>query len=198
MQDVHGAVAALNAREKDADAYRATVYGKAAEVSSFPFFVQSEFRSTWGYPGIVNLEHHSKVRLDYVMDNDLYQTLGQLGITNPLHALWDRVPWSFVVDWFIPVGNYLGNLDADLGWQFKAGSITRFSKFRIPTISHAVKDNVYPVSGFISVGSFNAYAYSFKRSALDSSPSPRIPRFKNPLSGQHIANAIALALGRFF
>lgn len=30
-----------------------------------------------------------------------------LGLLNPLSVAWERVPFSFVADWFIPIGNYL-------------------------------------------------------------------------------------------
>lgn len=29
------------------------------------------------------------------------------GITDPLQVAWELTPWSFVIDWFIPIGNYL-------------------------------------------------------------------------------------------
>lgn len=41
---------------------------------------------------------------------EMYEELGafrQMGLANPASILWERVPWSFVFDWFIPVGNYL-------------------------------------------------------------------------------------------
>lgn len=31
----------------------------------------------------------------------------QMGLTNPATILWERLPWSFVVDWFMPIGSYL-------------------------------------------------------------------------------------------
>lgn len=34
-------------------------------------------------------------------------TLQMTGLTNPLSVAWEAVPFSFVVDWFLPVGNYL-------------------------------------------------------------------------------------------
>ncbi len=34
----------------------------------------------------------------------------QIGLTNPLSVLWELTPFSFVVDWFIPIGSYLDNL----------------------------------------------------------------------------------------
>lgn len=33
--------------------------------------------------------------------------VGLAGLKDPLSIAWELVPWSFVVDWFIPVGNYL-------------------------------------------------------------------------------------------
>ena len=39
----------------------------------------------------------------------------QLGLTNPAHVAWDAVPMSFVIDWFLPVGQYLKSFDASLG-----------------------------------------------------------------------------------
>lgn len=34
---------------------------------------------------------------------------------NPLEWAWEAIPLSFVVDWFIPIGNYLSSLDAYKG-----------------------------------------------------------------------------------
>lgn len=31
----------------------------------------------------------------------------QIGLTNPLSVAWELLPYSFVVDWFIPIGTYL-------------------------------------------------------------------------------------------
>lgn len=41
---------------------------------------------------------------------ELYEDVGiarALGLTNPETILWEVVPYSFVVDWFIPIGTYL-------------------------------------------------------------------------------------------
>lgn len=41
------------------------------------------------------------------------ETLSQarlLGLNNPLSILWEKTPWSFVVDWFVPIGSYLDSL----------------------------------------------------------------------------------------
>lgn len=31
----------------------------------------------------------------------------QLGLLDPLSVAWELLPWSFVIDWFIPIGSYL-------------------------------------------------------------------------------------------
>jgi len=31
-----------------------------------------------------------------------------LGLTDPLSVVWEKIPYSFVADWFIPIGDYLG------------------------------------------------------------------------------------------
>jgi len=35
----------------------------------------------------------------------------QLGLTDPASVVWELCPYSFVVDWFIPIGTYLSNLN---------------------------------------------------------------------------------------
>lgn len=41
----------------------------------------------------------------------------QLGFVNPAAVLWDAVPFSFVVDWFIPVGKFLNSMSNDFGME---------------------------------------------------------------------------------
>lgn len=41
---------------------------------------------------------------------EMYEELGalrQMGLGNPASILWERLPYSFVLDWFIPIGTYL-------------------------------------------------------------------------------------------
>lgn len=35
-----------------------------------------------------------------------------LGLDNPAAIAWELVPFSFVIDWFLPIGRYLSNLSA--------------------------------------------------------------------------------------
>jgi hypothetical protein len=68
---------------------------------------------------IYDISVRSGVR--FVMSNpDLYLA-NQLGFTNPLTVAWEVVPFSFVVDWFIPIGDFLGAMTATLGLTLQGG-----------------------------------------------------------------------------
>lgn len=43
--------------------------------------------------------------------------LSQLGMTNPAEAVYNRIPFSFVVDYFTTVGDWLSVLDSWVGWE---------------------------------------------------------------------------------
>lgn len=55
----------------------------------------------------------------------LTRTLNQLGLTNVAGIAWETVPFSFVVDWVLPIGPVLNALTAPAGLAFVDGSISR-------------------------------------------------------------------------
>jgi hypothetical protein len=102
-----------------------------------------------------------------------------------------------VVDWFLPVGNWLSTLDADFGWDFHSGTLTKFSR--------GGSSSIFTRSGFIpgdvkvdfSGDYYSAKGFSMTRTVYSSASWGGIPRFKNPLSSQHIANALSLLVQAF-
>lgn len=64
-------------------------------------------------------EMNGQVRIQYTTHvtgvNPNVLLAKQLGFTNPAQIAWDVVPFSFVVDWFLPVNKFLGGFDASLG-----------------------------------------------------------------------------------
>jgi hypothetical protein len=75
----------------------------------------------------------------------------QLGLTNPLSIAWEVIPFSFVVDWFVPVGNYLQSLTDFIGLAFKNSMVTwyavayndYYNKYWTPT--HSIKERTQVV-----------------------------------------------------
>jgi hypothetical protein len=130
--------------------------------------------------------------LVYGVDSQLASSLSQLGITNPLSLAWELLPYSFVVDWFIPIGTFLENLDYARGLVFKRGYMSVKLKQRFSsrlTDSHSA-DPGYSATWTGGVGSGSAMV--FTRAALSSWPYPPTPRFKDPFSLTHVANALSL------
>lgn len=141
------------------------------------------------------------VRLDYIPDHDVLAKLSETGITNPLLVAWELVPYSFVVDWFLPVGSWLETFDATLGFKFLSGSRTIRREVKLACESVDVSSTWDPAyhrwtshSGDFS-GSF--HSLSLDRVVYGSTPRPWIPRMKNPLSLGHMANGLSLLAAAF-
>lgn len=47
-----------------------------------------------------------------------------LGLINPSTVVWERLPWSFIIDWFIPIGSYLDSVGFFGGLQLSYAQST--------------------------------------------------------------------------
>lgn len=65
-----------------------------------------------------------KYKIQYTINEPLRE-FGQLGLLNPLSVAWELVPFSFVADWFLPIGDYIGALDVDMRYTFQRGLESR-------------------------------------------------------------------------
>lgn len=97
-------------------------------------------------------ESHREVRVKMIFEvvNPLLSTAQQLGITNPATVAWELVPFSFVFDWFIHVGDYLNALTALHGLQVKwsmSSTLEESSGFRTwadPTfVSSGIRNHAF-------------------------------------------------------
>lgn len=121
-------------------------------------------------------------------------SLASVGITNPALLAWELLPYSFVVDWFLPIGNYLESLDATNGLTFYSGYITTYRKFHAITSKEA---SFSTSSGYQQTQRWDREEQVkvwVTRTPLGSFPSLPFPSFKNPLSTSHVASAMALLL----
>ncbi|DAD50304.1 maturation protein [ssRNA phage Gerhypos.1_22] len=190
MSDIQGSADQIAA--SSGQKFRASVVGAVNQKRS----ITRNKLNSFG-PGIVVVGSSSvttKVRLDYYLDSPILATLAQIGITNPVNLAWELFPYSFVVDWFTDVGGWLNSMDAALGWTFKGGTKTVFSKV-VERGSHflpATFNGVETSEGYGMASSYNCYAVSHSRTVYVSSPLPGFPGLKNPMSTGHVANALAL------
>lgn len=149
------------------------------------------------YPNGVNELHRRAeggvfIRLDYEPSNTFLQAVTNVGLTNPLEVAWELVPFSFVLDWALPIGEWLSVLDADLGWRFRSGSCTHFRKTNVSC--RRLYDNYAYVKGDWRGGTKSV---AMDRKVYHDSPLPRFPSIKNPFSLGHVANGFALLAAIF-
>lgn len=113
-----------------------------------------------------------------------------LGLTDPLTVAWELVPYSFVIDWFLPVGDYLqarhfvGSLTGELVISEKVTEYQAINKVK---------------SGNFSIVASHGRNYSkivtFSRSIVPAAYfNVPLPGLKNPVSAVHSAVASALLL----
>lgn len=148
------------------------------------------------YPGTVAQMRESKtsyagckVRLDYMPENPLLIQLNSLGLTNPAVVAWDLVPYSFIVDWCLPIGDWLNSLDAALGYQFLGGTYTykEYAEYKYSKFADGAPQLEWARGGGWS------RAKEISRGVYSSSPLPRPPSPRNPLKSiTHMWEGLAL------
>jgi hypothetical protein len=200
LSDVYGAMEALHEREKEAGRGLVTVKASWRNNEDQRSLLSDAWNNcTYDFTRVRKLEHKAYIRLDFVQSNaPPTGTLAQLGITNPLELAWELLPWSFVADWFVPVGDYLSSLDATKGWDFKGGSLSSKSTCHVRAINAVPRYDQYKPRRTVYVGcSGSGRQMVFNRKAYSSAPLPSRPSLEklNNASHMHVANGIALLMG---
>lgn len=129
------------------------------------------------------------------------RAVNQLGLLNPASLAWELVPFSFVIDWALPIGPVLQALTAPAGLRFVNGSISRKLNASGPyRISHHWGDGYTDISRSEGSGVFTYRGYS--RESLGSWPRPGIWFDPDPLrlasdGSDRIFKALALTILAF-
>ncbi len=147
--------------------------------------------STWVNPQITTWGRTSvDVRYNFRVSDTNLAFLNSLGVLNPFYTVWVAVPFSFLVDWFLPIGDWLQSISSTLGLQFIDGYITQRSWGYAEVSASSVN---LPNKKF-EIGSTTASAglCRITRDALTVWPWP-VPYLRFPFSSdKRVANAIAL------
>ena len=141
-------------------------------------------------PGGGTLRHRFKrgvvVYLVYGLENPILAELSSLGLLNPASLVWEKMPWSFVVDWALPIGQWLNAMAGDAGYSFVTGGYTRWYKSSPERLTPHVLPSVNTYEP-----SLRGRSVRVNRTCFSSSPFPGL-YVKNPLSPTHLNNAMAL------
>ncbi len=124
------------------------------------------------------------------------RALNQLGLLNPASLAWDLVPWSFVVDWLVPIGPVLQALTAPAGLIFVNGSISnRISSTGPMENWYTVMDDIdwYKMSTYQKGSSTYRYE-GYRRESILNWPRPGLWFDSDPLRGDRAFKALALSI----
>lgn len=188
LSDIWGSTLLLAGR-KDVSDWVVTVKGNRTVKSSSEDVVGSSHRMRRK----IKTRQGCYVRLDYQPGEALFHTLSSLGLTNPALLAWELLPYSFVIDWAVPIGDWLSSLDAANGMNFYSGSKTTLSE-RI-TRGSAIQGTPNEGPNYVNtVFDYSVYRREFdlNRVPYASSPLPGFPGFKDPFSLTHMANGFSL------
>jgi hypothetical protein len=154
------------------------------------------FSSVWGVAVTGRVKTTGKLvvkhRCEASITDELLEDLNRLGISNLTTGAWEAIPFSFVVDWFLPIGNWLNRLDSLQGWNVTNISRTSFYKIRyVGTRNFGGTTNDGWTWDNVSC-SWTKEIIRCERQLLASVPGMTFPTFKSPFSSMHVANALAL------
>lgn len=145
----------------------------------------------WRREGASSTRFH-KVHLYAKISDEFRRGVNQVGLANPLSPIWEVVPFSFVIDWAIPVGKVIEALTATHGLDFMGG----YRSVRAHGTSSATKT---PTLGYYEMEpcKVDAEFMSYHRIAYGAFPRP-VGYVKSPFSTGHVLNALALVVSMKF
>lgn len=124
--------------------------------------------------------------------------LHAFGLSNPLTIAWELIPFSFVADWFLPVGDAIRSLTAYNGLGFHSGWKTTKTvwewqgELKMKSFSSGGGSQIR--RGTIT-GSYKEF--TLVRENLIDFPGFGFPKWKDPRSFSHAASAVSLLQSLF-
>lgn len=130
------------------------------------------------------------VKYKVVLREKISQTRS-LGLLNPASVVWEKVPFSFVVDWFIPIGPYLDNVSLFSGLDL---SYVRSEFARATTKGDQCLPSDPSIFWIVTGGSWKSTTIYFRRTVGTSLnvPRPELKALDKAFSLGHLKNAAAL------
>lgn len=111
----------------DADTYR--IFGEIHEQ------IDEELRVSWNFaPSSLDMP-------------------ARFGLVNPLEVAWELLPFSFVADWFLPIGGYLNAMDAPFRFDHRGGSVGHRSLVKATFLAKTISPASSRFTGFSGHGS---------------------------------------------
>lgn len=111
-----------------------------------------------------------------------------LGLDDPISTAWEITPWSFVIDWALPIGDWLASVNASkhyTDWRVsKSQYLRENTQYSGTKHSSATYNFESSVKGSLET-------FKLRRVVTTNLPMVGVP-FKNPVSVDHMAKGLSL------
>lgn len=117
---------------------------------------------------------------------------GRFGMVNPAEVIWELIPLSFVVDWFLPIGDYLSALDTRFRFSHRGGVYGYRTEIKSTWKPHGPPFGANMTISGDSSGT--CYRVNVNRSVMLEAPSAKLISFgyDPQLNATRVTSAIAL------
>ncbi|DAD50863.1 maturation protein [ssRNA phage SRR5466729_3] len=205
LNDVYEAAKYLEEKTKDSRIIKTRIRGPV-EKTTLNDPVAGASYSYWTRKRVCR-----ELRVEYV---ERLTTSRSLGLTNPASLAYELIPYSFIIDWFIPIGQYIEELTFFSGFDVRVHQSTLWvsegSKSSSPCTQHNAWAREWPHDSWCCSGGLNNPVISFtgyktvedRKVKLErrpnqpiSVPLPSLKAIEKALSITHLENALALLHG---
>lgn len=153
----------------------------------------------WGYDNLYtqmkqsNREVRVRVQAYAGIDDPNLFLASQLGLTNPATIVWELVPWSFVIDWFVNVNDYLSSFSSLHGVRLESAFTSVKSTEQVTFVeTHPDLSSIFPGSQWGSATLVSEVISTARQVGVPSAKlGIRRAGFLNPMRA---ANAISLLI----
>jgi hypothetical protein len=150
------------------------------------------------YAAFSSVHCESRVKIWCELSSPHLSEMQQLGLTNPALVAWELVPFSFVFDWFIQVGDWLTALTASQGVVIRRKMYHQLESagytFSRPAVSNVLSGGrLYSGSALGYVSSYRSYL----RGIPDLSLLSLYPPMTNSFNFPKLVTSLALLQGNY-
>lgn len=191
MNDVYGGVQKLQDQKERGHLFNLTTTGRAKSkdvLGPYPVNWTSRVGQTW----TGERTRMEQVTVCYTMPSETLANMSTLGLTNPIDVIWELTPWSFVLDWFLPIGPWLNSLDAGIFMDFREGSRSSMCHVNWTVDTGLGTPGSGAAISWQQLRAAGGRDFSFTREAFFVRRFVAFPSLRNPLNLDKMSKGLAL------
>jgi len=186
MRDAQGLVSLLNASFKAEGAHFVAKSSAVESVFLLPTIPPTSWKQ---FSEVQSLKYGATAKYYFRIDDTVLEMLTNSVSLQPLTVIWELLPYSFIVDWFFPIGSFLQATNATVGLTFSDGYIGRNSTFDYRLSYWPIFNPANSITGRLPESHIRNVCMA--RTRISSFPSAKL-YVKSPFSGSHVTSALAL------